>query len=600
MKSTQFSKWLQVKFLVRSHCVMAVESQLSWTPSIRPHAFSSHGRQNRPSIMRLSTSVPCNLNHLEGESPGPTRLLLLGPRPLESARRQNMIAHVQPTSSLATRRIVRAGTPGTPNSPVTADRRWVHISRPGSMEEAPPPGYDDIDIDGGAISEGSRSSSSSPTPAVAPPREDVVLESRRSVTRASVPRTFGEPSGSSGRDSPQPFPSTSDCNAPAFSPSSLAARRNSVTATSVASPSPSGSSATGPSTYRAWSPLVTPRLAASPSSSSLSYHYHRPSPLSVRSESMSPFLHSYYNSPLHSYRNTPMHTYRRTHTWAPISSYMVTQRPLSSVSNSVRCPRRSMSNSCLSTLSALSSINSSYSNSRDDISSIGRLGYTAFHRNNSMESVGSESLASPSTMGPVAMPMTPDSPQSTHTGPWFRDTNSSNPASPTQSQARFHISSNIPNSPTHSHHRFRVANNNSTPASPTQARIHISNTPTQQESHAPVSNTPASPTQAMPRPNCLGSTPPSPTHQSPQRFPPPASRRLSLPHVRVSVQRLDLQRQNSEDSEAVRGQIVISLISRDRGGGGVPSQPSAVDSSSSSAQQHPPAIPYDPNELPEG
>ncbi|RUS90106.1 hypothetical protein EGW08_002148 [Elysia chlorotica] len=75
----------------------------------------------------------------------------------------------------------------------------------------------------------------------------------------------------------------------------------------------------------------------------------------------------------------------------------------------------------------------------------------------------------------------------------------------------------------------------------------------------------------------------------------------AMHHIKdTGFQRLDLQRQNSEDSEAVRGQIVISLISRDRGGGGVSSQPSPVDSSSSSSQQHPPAIPYDPNELPEG
>lgn len=58
----------------------------------------------------------------------------------------------------------------------------------------------------------------------------------------------------------------------------------------------------------------------------------------------------------------------------------------------------------------------------------------------------------------------------------------------------------------------------------------------------------------------------------------------------TGFQRLDLQRQTSEDSDAVRGQIVISLISRDRSGGGV-----------SSSQPHPPAsLPVDPNELPEG
>ncbi|KAH9496922.1 putative glycerophosphocholine phosphodiesterase GPCPD1 2 [Bulinus truncatus] len=71
-------------------------------------------------------------------------------------------------------------------------------------------------------------------------------------------------------------------------------------------------------------------------------------------------------------------------------------------------------------------------------------------------------------------------------------------------------------------------------------------------------------------------------------------RRLSLPHVCVSVQRLDLQRQNSEDNDVVRGQIVISLISRDRGTAGPGQQ--ATDSPTNS-----PSIPYDPNfELPEG
>ena len=683
---------------------MAVESQLSWTPSSRPHALGSYGRQNRPRLMRLSTSVPCNLNHLEGaDSPGqgtgPTRLLLLGPRPLESARRQNVITHGQPTSSLAAQRLSRAGTPGTPSSPVTterrwihisrpgsleetppsnspvvsdrrlirisrqnsfdeppspsspvvtdrrwihisrptsvedapptsspvtADRRWVHISRPGSMEEAPPPAYDDIDLDGGALSDGSRSSSSSPTPSVAPPRSDVVLESRRSVTRASIPRTFAEPSGSVARDSPEPFSPSSELSAPAFSASSIAARRNSVAALPVASASPAGSSGAAPSNYRAWSPLVTPRLA-NPPSSSLGYHYHRPSPLSVRSEAMSPFLHSYYNSPLHSYRSSPMQTYRRTHTWAPISSYMVTPRPLSGLSNSIRCGRRSVSNSALSTLSALSSMNSGYnnsrddistmnrgySNSRDDISSVGRPGYSAFHRANSIDSGRSNGLASPSiiTANNPALPSTPDSPQPTHAGsPWSRETNSSNPASPTQPHSRFQVSSNssIPSVRTRptrslSHHLFRVAANNSDPASPTQSRIHRSNTiPLQQVSHTPSSSTPGSPVQVTSRPHCPDSRPSSPTQQSPHSSHSPASRRLSLPHVRVSVQRLDLQRQNSEDSEAVRGQIVISLISRDRGGGGVSSQPSTADSSSSSAHQHPPAIPYDPNELPEG
>ncbi|XP_062615096.1 E3 ubiquitin-protein ligase SMURF2-like [Saccostrea cucullata] len=62
------------------------------------------------------------------------------------------------------------------------------------------------------------------------------------------------------------------------------------------------------------------------------------------------------------------------------------------------------------------------------------------------------------------------------------------------------------------------------------------------------------------------------------------------PHVSVSVQRLDLQRNNADDSDNVRGQIVISLISRDRGGSG--SGPVNTDA--------PALIPQDPNELPEG
>ncbi|KAK6168947.1 hypothetical protein SNE40_020097 [Patella caerulea] len=59
----------------------------------------------------------------------------------------------------------------------------------------------------------------------------------------------------------------------------------------------------------------------------------------------------------------------------------------------------------------------------------------------------------------------------------------------------------------------------------------------------------------------------------------------------TGFQRLDLQRQNSDDSDAIRGQIVISLISRDRGGAG----PSVTDSTVIT-----PTIPCDPNELPEG
>ena len=58
-----------------------------------------------------------------------------------------------------------------------------------------------------------------------------------------------------------------------------------------------------------------------------------------------------------------------------------------------------------------------------------------------------------------------------------------------------------------------------------------------------------------------------------------------------TVQKLDLQKVNTDDSETVRGQIVISLISRDRGGGGndVTSVPDIQD-----------VIPRDESELPEG
>ena len=65
------------------------------------------------------------------------------------------------------------------------------------------------------------------------------------------------------------------------------------------------------------------------------------------------------------------------------------------------------------------------------------------------------------------------------------------------------------------------------------------------------------------------------------------------PSISVTVQRLDLQRNNSDDNDNVRGQIVISLISRDRGGSG--SGPVNTDASGL-----PPSIPSDPNELPEG
>jgi len=63
--------------------------------------------------------------------------------------------------------------------------------------------------------------------------------------------------------------------------------------------------------------------------------------------------------------------------------------------------------------------------------------------------------------------------------------------------------------------------------------------------------------------------------------------------ISVTVQRLDLQRNNADDNDNVRGQIVISLISRDRGGSG--SGPIVTD-----ASVIPNNIPTDPDELPEG
>ena len=59
----------------------------------------------------------------------------------------------------------------------------------------------------------------------------------------------------------------------------------------------------------------------------------------------------------------------------------------------------------------------------------------------------------------------------------------------------------------------------------------------------------------------------------------------------LTVQRLDLQKNNSDDGDTVRGQIVISLISRDRGGSG----PMVADPMGRIS-----SIPVDPNELPEG
>ena len=60
--------------------------------------------------------------------------------------------------------------------------------------------------------------------------------------------------------------------------------------------------------------------------------------------------------------------------------------------------------------------------------------------------------------------------------------------------------------------------------------------------------------------------------------------------VYILVQRLELQKNNSDDNENVRGQIVISLISRDRGGSG----PNVTDTAGLLSMAR------DPNELPEG
>lgn len=60
----------------------------------------------------------------------------------------------------------------------------------------------------------------------------------------------------------------------------------------------------------------------------------------------------------------------------------------------------------------------------------------------------------------------------------------------------------------------------------------------------------------------------------------------------VTVQRLDLQRNNADDTEPVRGQIVISLISRDRGNSGI--GPAVTNSTQINS------VPNDTHELPEG
>ena len=65
---------------------------------------------------------------------------------------------------------------------------------------------------------------------------------------------------------------------------------------------------------------------------------------------------------------------------------------------------------------------------------------------------------------------------------------------------------------------------------------------------------------------------------------------LTLAHSMFTVQKLDLQKVNTDDSETVRGQIVISLISRDRGGGNDVTSVSDIQD----------VIPRDESELPEG
>jgi len=62
--------------------------------------------------------------------------------------------------------------------------------------------------------------------------------------------------------------------------------------------------------------------------------------------------------------------------------------------------------------------------------------------------------------------------------------------------------------------------------------------------------------------------------------------------VVILVQKIELQRQTTDSTETVRGHIVISLISRDRGAG----SPQSVDVSELTN-----GLPSDdPNELPEG
>lgn len=60
----------------------------------------------------------------------------------------------------------------------------------------------------------------------------------------------------------------------------------------------------------------------------------------------------------------------------------------------------------------------------------------------------------------------------------------------------------------------------------------------------------------------------------------------------ITVQKIELQRQTSDNTDTVRGHIVISLISRDRGA----NSPHSVDATEFSTA----LSPVDPNELPDG
>ncbi|WAQ96641.1 SMUF2-like protein [Mya arenaria] len=85
---------------------------------------------------------------------------------------------------------------------------------------------------------------------------------------------------------------------------------------------------------------------------------------------------------------------------------------------------------------------------------------------------------------------------------------------------------------------------------------------------------------------------------------PSPTARASTPHrnFSVTVQRLDLQRNNADDPEPVRGQIVISLISRDRGNSGAGptvTNSTHISNNSSSSRSSTPVI-TPPDDLPEG